>query len=157
MKCLCRYCNIPLEETGTPDYPFKYLTNKRMVQLVNQGKEKELKNLSHHLLNNNIFHKLLFCHKKRGFRAALPFDLLHMIQLGWMMYIIEGVLNTQILTAKERKIEEQEFKLLGSKKKYYRAKDDEKKKTSWNVFSEYRKKHFDVLAKLYGKFFTKTD
>jgi hypothetical protein len=34
VKCLCRYCDTPLEETGNPDYPFCYLTNKQMVKLV---------------------------------------------------------------------------------------------------------------------------
>ena len=94
---------------------------------------------------------MLFCHKKRGFRAALPFDILHTLQLGWMMYIIQGIFNTQILTSKEKKKEELHLKNGSNKKAYYNAKDDdEKKKTSWNVFSDNRKKEFDVLVDIYG-------
>jgi hypothetical protein len=151
VKCICRYCDIPLLESGNPEFPFKYLTNRYMVRLVKNGNIDRLTELSHHYLNNNIFHELLFCNKKRGFRAALPFDILHTIQLGWMMYIIEGVLNTQILSAEERKKEEKEQKQQQIKKQYYKADDDnKKKKTTWNVFSESRKKEFDVLAYLYG-------
>jgi hypothetical protein len=151
VKSICRFCDIPLEKAGSPTHKFVYLTNEQMVNYVNQNNHQRLSQLLHHLLNNNIFHKMLFCHQKRGFRAALPFDILHTVQLGWMMYIIEGVLNTQTLSATEQQREENQLCNSQNDEQYYNAKDDEnKQKTKWNVFSVKRKKEFDVLAKLYG-------
>ena len=109
VKCICRHCDIPLEMAGSPTYKFNYLTNQQMVQYVHQNNVHRLSSLSHHLLKNNIFHKMSFCHQKRGFRAALPFDILHTIQLGWMMYIIEGVLSTQKLSAREKRREDEQL------------------------------------------------
>jgi hypothetical protein len=52
----------------------------------------------------------MFCHKKRGFRASFPFDILHTIQLGWMMYILQGALNSKLLKAKISKKEKKKQK-----------------------------------------------
>src|SRR5688572_16699656 len=104
-----------------------------MVKLVKNGYLTKLSQLSHHLADNNIFHDMIFCHQKRGFRAALPFDILHTIQLGWMMYIIQGLLSTQMLSqAAKRQEKDDTIRNQGNKKQYYKATDDkQKKKTSW--------------------------
>jgi len=150
VKCICRYCNTPLKETGNPDFAFKYLTNQQMVKYIQNGNIDALDSLSHHYINNNIFRELVFCHEKRGFCSALPFDILHTIQLGWMMYIVEGVLSTPILSRDERHREEKELRHSGAEKNYYKSKNDDNKRNKWNVFSERRKKQFDCVCKIYG-------
>ena len=144
VKSLCRYCNTPCLETGNPLFPFKYLTNQQMLKLTQEQKMNKLQKLSHHCLDNNIFQQLQFCHNKRGFRAGLPFDILHTIQLGWMEYIIEGLFNTQCLTAQGKREEKEELSQSGIRKQYFnKEKANLKDKSKRNVFSNFKRKKVD--------------
>ena len=68
-----------------------------------------------------------------------------------MMYILEGVLSTQILTAQERHRDEQELcNNVASRPNSSGADDANRQTTTWNVFLEKRKKEFDLIAKYYG-------
>ena len=61
VQCICCYCDIPLQESGSISYKYNYLTNKQMVKMVERGNKEGLKQLSHHLVKNNILHELIFC------------------------------------------------------------------------------------------------
>ena len=54
VKCICRYCDIPLLQAGNPEYEFKYHTNQKMVDLVKKTKNSNCLNYC------IIFYQIIF-------------------------------------------------------------------------------------------------
>ena len=86
MKCVCQYCDIPLQEADNHLHKCKYKTEPQIKKMVEKGDLEGLQNLSQHYLWNAFwdlpFHKA----NKRGIHGACPMDLLHHILLGIFKY-----------------------------------------------------------------------
>ena len=87
IACLCRCCNIPFGETDNPEYKFKYHKHDKIMKLVNNKTQKQLKQYSMHKLSN-AWKNIMFCDINRGLYGALCGDLLHCLQHGLFSYLI---------------------------------------------------------------------
>jgi hypothetical protein len=83
---LCRNCNGVIKEM---DWPFmnhqKYVTQKSIEELFDNGKVNQLHEICHYNLQNATW-KLKFCDPVRGIYGSTPFDLVHAWQQGWYGY-----------------------------------------------------------------------
>ena len=91
VKTLCRHCDIPLERSGDPSYQCRLYTRRRLENMVTANDLEGLQAVSHHPVVN-AFYKLMIGDPRYNIHgAATPAELLHMIQLGWMKYGVEGL------------------------------------------------------------------
>ena len=85
VKCLCRYCTCPREDTDNPKacYPFK--TVPMIKRLMKENDEAGLKKISQQNLDN-CWYKVRFHPGDRGIHGACPAEMLHAILLGIFKY-----------------------------------------------------------------------
>ena len=86
MANLCRYCEVPTEETDNPlaDYPLK--TTAKSAKMISRNDDEGLQALSQHKIENTMYKIQLHSHSKQGIHGACPIELLHAMYLGIMKY-----------------------------------------------------------------------
>ena len=86
VKQLCRYCEVPTNETDDPraNYPLK--TQTKIEKLINKGKLDQLKAMSQHYLRNAWYDVRFNQGNDRGIHGACPSEKLHAVQLGNFKY-----------------------------------------------------------------------
>ena len=87
VKCLCRYCDIPLAMGDRHLHHCRYKTEPQIKNLVNKADLNGLKQLSQHYLWNAFWDLPFNEGNKRGIHGACPMDMLHAIQLGIFKYL----------------------------------------------------------------------
>jgi hypothetical protein len=97
-KCLCRYCDVPFEQTDDPFYNGSYWKHNQIVRLCQAKDLDSLKNMSMHCIENT-WNDVLFCDPNRGINGATLAETLHCIQQGIFEYVISCLFNLK----KERK------------------------------------------------------
>jgi hypothetical protein len=122
---LCRYCTIPFSETDDPFAKFKYQKCKQIEDLVENGREEELKMMSFHCIKN-AWSDVHFCDSKRGIFGATLAELLHCLQQGIFEYGIKALYA-------QRKIKK------GKRKRGVRKKKNNIKKRKQNQRNKKRK------------------
>jgi hypothetical protein len=98
---LCRYCNTPYMKTDDPYCKFHYTKQKQISTLIEKGHKERLHNMAMYMFINAT-HKLEFCDPTRGIHGAVPFEVVHTIQLGWFIYVINAFFSEKN-TLKEAK------------------------------------------------------
>lgn len=98
---LCRYCNVPFNETDNPFVEFQYQKCKQIERLTAANKKNILKEKSIHCVNN-AWTDIDFCDSERGIFGATLAELLHCLQQGIFEYGINA-LYTQKKIKKGRK------------------------------------------------------
>lgn len=86
VKCLCRYCTCPADQTDEPYADFPRKTPKMMTDLVRKKDMDGLKLVSQQFLFNMWYEFGFGLHNQLGIHGACPMELLHWIQLGWFKY-----------------------------------------------------------------------
>ena len=86
VKQLCRYCEVPTDQTDDPraNYPLK--TQTKIEKLINQRKLDQLKSMSQHCLKNAWYDLRFNLANDRGIHGACPSEKLHAVQLGNFKY-----------------------------------------------------------------------
>jgi hypothetical protein len=106
IKRLCRCCNIPFEETDNPQFKFKLHKHKTVMEQVSKGTTESLRKISMHKLSN-AWADVDFCDPERGLYGALCGDLMHCLQHGLFMYLIQMLFDQKkvktVLTDAEKK------------------------------------------------------
>jgi hypothetical protein len=85
---LCRYCDCPFDSSDDPEYAFKYLKHDATFEFIEGASQLELKAVSMHP-TINAFKQVLFCDQERGLFGSLCADIMHCLQHGLYIYIIE--------------------------------------------------------------------
>ena len=86
MANLCRYCEVPTEETDDPlaDYPLK--PTAKIAKLISRNDAEGLQALSQHKIENDMYKVQFGSHSKQGIHGACLVELLHAMYLGIMKY-----------------------------------------------------------------------
>ena len=132
---LCRYCDCPFSETDNPEYKFKYNDHTKMMKYISNGTPDQLQAISQHPINN-AWEKVLFCDNKRGIFGAICGDILHCIQHGLYIYLLQILFD-------QKQIKEIVPNMLTGETNYLTGLKC--------VFSTIYSKRFDELARQYGK------
>ena len=77
----CRACNCPRRETGNPFHPFKHTKQSTIDRLVENKDTESLRQISCHCVRSAMS-GFVHCDPIRGLHAALPGEILHMMQHG---------------------------------------------------------------------------
>lgn len=86
IKCLCRYCVCPTDESDNPYADFPRKSPEMMCNLIRKGKVDELKLLSQKEVFNAFYEFQFGLHNQLSIHGACPMETLHWIQLGWFKY-----------------------------------------------------------------------
>lgn len=155
VKRLCRYCNIPTSKTDDPNFKYVYTQQSHITELVKKNKKIALKEISQYNIENAT-HKLQYCDNIRGINGATSFEIVHTIQFGWHMYLLNAFfLQKKIRAIQRRKNTSKKAKRARESQvveaSVYSATDMEGDITALNVFDPKFSKLFDKRAKLIGK------
>lgn len=86
VKNLCRYCICPTYDADNPKASHPWKVVPTLKQLVRERRMTTLQHISQHC-TDNAFWKLRFSPQdRRGVHGACPFEILHAILLGLLMY-----------------------------------------------------------------------
>ena len=81
VSCLCRYCNIPTDQTDNPFALFELTKASKIAELVERDATQELQQLSYHKLKN-CFIDMKFCDNELGINGATIAEILHFVHQG---------------------------------------------------------------------------
>jgi hypothetical protein len=98
---LCRYCNVPMEETDNPFFHFRLTKAADVSRAIANKDSNTLKDMSQHLVENNAFNGIQFCDPDRGLHGATPAELLHVFQKGLFTYYLEGLFDSKRVLSKQ--------------------------------------------------------
>ena len=90
VKCLCRICDIQLDDTDNPMMPFCFTTAADIAAKVEASDSEGLRLMSYHCILN-AFRNLIFCDPERGINGAVPGELLHVWQLGLFLRFLASL------------------------------------------------------------------
>ena len=99
---MCRYCNIPFQETDNPYYKYTYIKQDSIAKLVRQNNRTKLRSMAYYNIDNAT-HKLKYCDPERGIHGACPWETVHTVQLGWIIYCLNAFFKQKKVPAKERR------------------------------------------------------
>ena len=89
---MCRYCDILTEEVDNPEASWKYWEQEQIQDLVDDGGKDSLKQLKEYAFKpvKHAFAKLgmFFGNVRRGIHGALPAELLHLLQMGLLIRLL---------------------------------------------------------------------
>ena len=115
---ICRYCNVPYNETDNPFYKHKLTKASKIANLLFQRKTQEISGMGYLNIDENALHKLQYCDRTYGLNGSVPADMLHTFQLGIYIYVLEVLFEEKKASvvakkkrkrdAKQREKEEQE-------------------------------------------------
>ena len=131
---LCRYCDCPFDLTDDPEYKFAYTMHFPTFRIIERKDPSQLQKLSMHPINN-AWKYIKFCDTKRGLFGSICADVMHCLQHGLFMYLINMFFD------------QKKFKETVTNEEGYES----HLSTSRSVFSTGYSKHFDQLARQYGK------
>jgi hypothetical protein len=135
IQSLCRCCSIPFDSTDDQEFAFKYRNHNTMMKLVAKGNATQLKKHSMHSISN-AWEDVEFCDSERGLFGALCGDLMHCLQHGLYMYLVNLLFDQKkvktVVTNKE-------------------ANETKEILSSRCAFSESYCRIFDKLSRHYGK------
>ena len=154
-KHLCRYCNIPREKTDDPFAKSKYIKQNAIMKLLKSKKNEKLKEMAYYPGLNNFLHNLQFCETDRGIHGATPFEIVHTIQLGWHIYLLNAFFRQKKCMRMTNKMKLANKKLNAQKNDYVSsqilASKTQEDLSTFNVFNEEFSKLFEARVKQYGK------
>ena len=86
VKCLCRHCCCPTEETDQPFARYALKTKPMMVKLIREQDMDGLRVISQKYVWNAWYELRFGLHNNRSIHGASPMEMLHWIQLGQYKY-----------------------------------------------------------------------
>ena len=108
-KKLCRYCDVPYEDTDNPYVEFNYLKQRYIQRLITRQDKISLQQYSMHCVTN-AWHNIDFCDSERGIHGATLAEVLHCIQHGLLEYAIMSFFDQKkILKFKKKSNIEQDI------------------------------------------------
>lgn len=153
IKRPCRYCNISYDNCDQPDTVCVYTKVSTIMNLVEKGNEKTLKDLS--MFNvKNAMHKIEFCDPIRGIHGAVLAEVLHCLQLGIFEYAIEQLFSLKKLKKSKNKKKKKSSIIIEEEDEddefeFTAETDPEKLSTHWCFPKAYQGK-FEYMCVFYG-------
>ena len=157
---ICRYCDIqydlidqPLVLTTMTPIP----TKASMIEQYLKDDNKEMLNaLGYTHINSNVFHDIKFCDVVHGVNGSVPADLLHTVQHGIYLYLLDGLIGQKKISKKMRdKVKNNEIDVDDH---YVYDSDDSavnilhgEDRSTLNIFNDKECDEVDTLARLIGK------
>jgi hypothetical protein len=129
---LCRYCDCPFKKTDEPEHRCAYNNHAKLFKMVASKNPVQLQQHSMHGIDN-AWEDVIFCDQTRGLFGAICADVMHCLQHGLYIYVINMMFD------------QKQFKV---------TRDDNGHTDEFNtkcVFSSTYTKEFDGLARRYGK------
>jgi hypothetical protein len=90
VKQLCRACDCPSHLSGYSKVKYTYRRQNHMKSLVERRQFDSPKAMSQHYLLNGFREVRFSFRNQRGIFGACPGEPLHLIQIGWIKYIMES-------------------------------------------------------------------
>ena len=87
VKCLCRYCECPTEDTDKPYARYPLKTTAKIKGMVEANDLEGLRDISQQKIHNAMYNLRFGSHNKQGVHGACPMEMLHAIDLGIFRYI----------------------------------------------------------------------
>lgn len=104
---LCRYCDIqydlidqPLVLTTMTPTPTKASI---IEQYLKNDDKKMLNAIGYTHIKSNVFHEIKFCLVVYGVNGSVPADLLHTVQHGIYLYLLDGLIGQKKISKKMTK------------------------------------------------------
>ena len=87
VKCLCRYCECPTEDTDKPYIQYSMKTTAKISSMVADRDLDGLRGLSQQDIDNSMYKIRFGTHNNQGVHGACPMEMLHALLLGIFRYI----------------------------------------------------------------------
>jgi hypothetical protein len=90
---LCRYCDCKRNETRNPRVKYRFTCTSKIQDCIRKGAagcHEVRRRMGYYCLLHNGFDGIEFCDDERGLNGALPPEILHFFQLGYMTYALNG-------------------------------------------------------------------
>ena len=86
VKCLCRYCECPTDQTDKPFEKYPLKTMEKIQRLIDRNDNVALKQISQQNIQNACYKLRFGAHSEQGVHGLCPMDMLHQILLGLFKY-----------------------------------------------------------------------
>jgi Plavaka transposase len=103
---ICRYCDVPYDETDNPSYKGKLTKASEIANLLAKRRTQAISGMGYLNIEKNALHQLKFCDWTYGLNGSVPADMLHTFQLGIYIYVLDGLFGEKkasIVAQKKRK------------------------------------------------------
>ena len=87
---ICRMCNVPHKCLDDPKFKYKLRDSRVLQNYFQNNSFQSIQDMGYYPCKENILLDLQYC-DSRGMNMALPLESMHVICLGYMPHLVQGL------------------------------------------------------------------